>query len=86
LSAVLLLNRDILILVAVQGSGSIGLLAKRLNCCHHGALIRLKCCTQCCVVVDVAGHRVEDRWECHERDESRIEALLLSGVCERGTL
>jgi hypothetical protein len=36
------------------------------------------------VVVDVFGHHLDDRREVNERDECRIESLLLGGIGKRG--
>jgi hypothetical protein len=82
LRAVLLLDRNVLIFVAVQGAGGIGLLSQRLDCRHHGGLIGLESRTYRSVVIDVLGHRIEDGWEGHERYEGRIEALLLGSVIQ----
>jgi hypothetical protein len=46
-------------------------------------LIRLERRSQCSVVIDMCRHGIENRWEGDERDESRIESLLLSRIGQR---
>jgi hypothetical protein len=86
LGAILLFDRNFLILVGIQCAGGIRLLAQGLNRRHHRFLVRFKCCSQRSVVINVDRHHVKHRRKAHERDEGWIESFRLRGVGQRCAL
>jgi hypothetical protein len=54
-----LLDINLLLRIAAQGSGGIGLRAKTLNGRGYLGLVGCDCLTDCRVVIDVLGHHLE---------------------------
>jgi hypothetical protein len=83
LHAPVLLQRDRLILIGVERTPGKGVLTQRLNRRHHRLLVGLERLPQRGIIVKIFGHHVQHCGKIHQRNESRIEALLLRRICQR---
>ncbi len=81
----LLLHLDSLLRIALQRSGVVSLRAQPLNRVSDRSLIGGERVSDQRIVVDILRHHLQNLGEVNERDESRIESLLLGRVRERGS-
>jgi len=79
-----LLHFHLILVVAAQRAGSIGLRAQTLNRSRDRRLVRRKCVADGGVVVDVLRHHGDDLGKIYQGYERWIEARRLRRVGERG--
>jgi hypothetical protein len=80
LHAGVLLQRDRLVLIGVERTPGKGVLTQCLNRCHHRLLVGPERLTQRGIVVKIFGHHIQHGGKIHQRNEGRIEALLLRRI------
>jgi hypothetical protein len=77
LHVALLFYRDRLVFITVEHASGVRVLPQGLNRCHHRLLVGLKRFPQCGIVIQIRRHHVDHGGKVHQRDERRIEPLLL---------
>jgi hypothetical protein len=83
LSAVLVLDGDRLVIIAVERPCGVGLLAQCLDGGRHRSLICLECSSDRSVIVDVLRHGVEHCGESNESNDGGVKAFALRRVDQR---
>jgi hypothetical protein len=78
-----LLHLYLLLLVAAQCAGVVGLSAEPLNRCRDGVLIIREGLPDGGIVIDVSGHHRNDGRKIHQCNEGWIESLFLRRVGKR---
>jgi hypothetical protein len=86
LNTALLLHRYRLVLVTVERASGKRVLAQSLNRRHHRLLVGLEHLPQRGIVVHIRCHHIQHGRKIHQRDERRIEPMLLRRIRQRLSL
>ncbi len=74
------MQRDVLVFIGVERTPGKGVLTQCLNRRHHRLLVGLERLTQRGIIIQILRHHIQHCGKIHQRDEGRIEALLLRRI------